>query len=161
MEVTPRILKPPAKESSTTIDSETLEWVRDRWPPAGRLLYSHQSFRSAFWAFDAATVAGKTSSSLLGIWGGLEQLFGYGRYRVASSLAAYLQPPGEERLTTYRQILKLYDARSAAAHTASDAGFDPLISTYVLMRNALVQMVGDGRVPTQSDLETKLFCGDS
>lgn len=156
IEVTPRILRRAAGEI-TTIDGETLEWVRGRWGPAGRLLHSHGAFGSAFRAFDAATVAGKTSSSLLTLWGALEQLFGFGRYRVASAIAAYLEPPGQERLATYRHVLKLYDARSAAAHTARDAEMEPLIATYGLMRDALVRMVDEGRVPTQADLEELLF----
>jgi hypothetical protein len=158
MEVTPRIMG-PGKEVSTMIESELLEWIRDRWIPVGRLLYSHRKFRSVFQAFDAATIEGKRSSSLLALWGGLEQLFGSGRYRIASLIAAYLAPPGEERLATYRRVLKLYDARSAAAHTANKADVGPLLETYVLMRNALVKIVDEGRVPAQDDLEGRLFKG--
>jgi hypothetical protein len=157
MEVTPRIMR-PTEETPTTSDS-ALEWVKDRWVPAGRLLYSHRAFRSAFQAFDSATLDSKRSSSLLALWGALEQLFGSGRYRIASFIAAYLSPPGDERLATYRRVLQLYDARSAAAHTADNAEERPLLETYVLMRNALVKIVGEGRVPAQGDLEGLLFGG--
>lgn len=156
MEVRPRIMSPTEK-TTTTIDRETLEWLRDRWISAGKLLYSHGTFRSAFQAFDSATIEGKRSSSLLSLWGGLEQLFGSGRFRIASSIAAYLVPLGEDRLTTYRRVLKLYDERSSAAHTANEAKIEPFMETYVLMRNALIQIVNEGHVPTRADLESLLF----
>ena len=57
----------------------------------------------------------------------------------------------------YRRVMKLYDARSAAAHTANEVELGSLMEPYVLMRNALVQMVDKGRVPTQGDLEDLLF----
>jgi hypothetical protein len=160
LEITPRILG-PADDTTTTIDREMLEWLRDRWASAGRLLYSHGTFRSVFQVLDSATIEREISSSLLALWGGLEQLFGSGRFRIASSIAAYLASPGEERLAKYKQVLKLYDARSVAAHTANEADIEPLIETYVLMRNALIQIVDEGRVPTQGDLESLLFGGSA
>lgn len=156
METKPRILR-PAEEASPTVNSEILEWIRERWVSAGRLLYSDKKFKLAFQAFDSATVERDRASSLLAVWGALEQLFGSGRYRIASFIAAYLDPPGEKRLATYRQVLRLYDKRSAAAHTANEADIESLIEVYVLMRNALIKMVDEEKVPTQQAIESLLF----
>lgn len=155
-EVRPRIMR-PGVQADTHLDENLLEWLRDRWITAGRLIFSHGKLRSAFQAFDSATVEGKTSSALLSIWGGLEQIFGYGRLRLASFISAYLAPPGDERLALYKKVGKLYDARSAVAHTAGTVENEPLLESYVLMRNALIRMVDEGGVPTQSDLEALLF----
>lgn len=156
METKSRILRPVA-EGSSAMNSEILEWVREHWDAVGRLLYSDKKFKVAFQAFDSATVERDRASSLLAVWGALEQLFGSGRYRIASFIAAYLCPPGEERLATYRQVQKLYDPRSAAAHSANQAKVGPLIEAYVLMRNALIKIVDEEKVPTQQDIESLLF----
>lgn len=159
-ETTPRIMKPP-EDSSPTLDDSTLEWVREKWLESWRLAGSHKKFSTAVKAFDYATVQGKTSSSLLALWGALEQLFspspGELRYRVASLLASYLEPPGEARLKLYERVKKLYDKRSTAAHTAKDSDLGPLVETYVLTRNVLVDIIDECRVPTQEDLERRLF----
>jgi len=158
METKPRILG-STEGASPAINSEILEWIRDRWDTVGRLLFSDKKFKLAFQAFGSATVERDRASSLLAIWGALEQLFGSGRYRIASFIAAYLDPPGEGRLATYRRVLKLYDKRSAAAHTANEAEAGPLLEAYVLMRNALIKMVDEKKVPTQGNLESLLFEG--
>jgi hypothetical protein len=151
----------PADESRRVIKVDNLQWIRAKWLDSGRMLDSNGSFHAAIKAFDSATVQGKTSSSLLALWGGLEQLFspspGELRYRVASSLASYLEPPGETRLQLYKRILKLYNERSLAAHTAKDIESAPLFETYVLMRNALVKIIDENCVPTQQELEARLF----
>ena len=61
----------------------------------------------------------------------------------------------------YKQILKLYNERSVAAHTANEVERGPLVQTYLLMRNALIQMIDRRYVPSQSDLEADLFCVDA
>lgn len=159
-EIEPRILA-PAENSQRVISLDALDWVKAKWMEGGRLLISNPSFYSALKAFDAATVRGKTSSSLLALWGGLEQIFspspGELRFRVASTLAAYLEPQGESRLDLYKRVLKLYNERSVAAHTAKEMETGPLVETYVLMRNALVRMIDENVVPTQQDLEARLF----
>jgi len=152
-----------AEGSRPKIPPDTLDWVKEKWTRGGKLLNSNPGFYSALKAFDTATVRGKTSSSLLALWGGLEQIFspspGELRYRVSSMLASYLEPPGESRLELYKKILKLYNERSVAAHTAKEMEPGPLLETYVLMRNALVRIIDENVIPTQADLEARLFGG--
>jgi hypothetical protein len=159
-ETEPRIMA-SSEKSSPEIPSDTLDWVKEKWLDGGKLLNSNPSFYSALKAFDTATVRGKTSSSLLALWGGLEQIFspspGELRYRVSSMLASYLEPPGESRLELYKKILKLYNDRSVAAHTARQIEHGPLVETYVLMRNTLVRIIDENVIPSQQDLEARLF----
>ncbi len=159
-ETEPRIMS-SAEGSRPEIPPDTLDWVREKWITGGKLLNSNPGFYSAFKAFDTATVRGKTSSSLLALWGGLEQIFspspGELRYRVSSMLASYLEPPGESRLELYKKILRLYIERSVAAHTAKEIEQGPLVETYVLMRNVLVRIIDENVIPTQQDMEARLF----
>ena len=162
-ETEPRIFRPPENRSGL-LDAERLAWVKEKWIPAGHLLNRNPKVYAAFKAFDLATVRGRTSASLLALWGGLEQLFapsaGELRFRVAALLASFLESPGTARLDLYKLILKLYNERSAAAHTAQQVETGPLVQTYVIMRKALVQIIDKQRVPTQAELETMLFCAD-
>jgi hypothetical protein len=152
----------PTKGADCTLDADQLAWVAEKWLSAGHLLNRNPKFYSALKAFDSATVRGRASASMLALWGGLEQLFapsaGELRFRVAALLASYLEEPGASRLERYKQVLKLYSERSVAAHTAQDVETEPLVQTYVIMRNALVRMIDEDRVPTQSDIESLLFC---
>jgi hypothetical protein len=140
---------------------DPLNWVREKWISAGRLLGSNSKFYTAIKAFDSATIEGRSSASLLALWGSIEQLFapspGELRFRVSSLLASYLEPQGSARLSLYREILKLYNERSVAAHTAQQIDTDALVGTYVLMRNALARMIDENAVPTQDQLEKLLF----
>lgn len=159
-EVQDRIFS-PSKDITPILNKEDLDWVKEYWQSTLAMMKSNPKFNSAFKAFDSATVQGKTSSLLLTIWGAIEQLFaptpGELRFRVASYLSSYLRNPGEERYQLYKQILKLYDERSTAAHTAKNIEHGPLVETYVHMRNALVKMLEERKVPNQKDLEKLLF----
>lgn len=151
-----------AGEASVRLLGEApLSWVRDKWISAGRLLGSNSKFYTAIKAFDSATIEGRKSASLLALWGSIEQLFapspGELRFRVASLFASYLESQGSARLELYKRILKLYNERSVAAHTAQQIDTGALVETYVLMRNALVRMIDENAVPTQDRLEALLF----
>jgi hypothetical protein len=150
-----------SEPSNRILEESTLSWIKEKWISAGQLLNTNPKFYTALKAFDSAMVRGRTSASLLALWGGLEQLFapsaGELRFRVASLLASYLEPHGSPRLDLYKLILKLYNQRSVAAHTAQEIDTGPLLHTYVLMRNARVRMINDNRVPVQADLEALLF----
>jgi hypothetical protein len=61
----------------------------------------------------------------------------------------------------YKHILKLYNQRSAAAHTASEIDQQPLIASWVLLRNALMKMIVESHVPSQADFEQILFADES
>jgi hypothetical protein len=145
-----------------TLSLENLTWVANKWRSAGQLLNSNPKFFGALKAFDSSTVRGRASASMLALWGGIEQLFAPSaaelRFRVAALLASYLETPGNARLELYKRVLKLYNARSLAAHTAKEVETGPLVETYVIMRNALVRMIDEEKIPTQSELESLLFC---
>ena len=53
-------------------------------------------------------------------WGALEALFSPStselKFRVSSLIAAYFEVPGVERVKCQREVAKLYDKRSTAAH---------------------------------------------
>jgi Apea-like HEPN len=160
-EIVPRILRAGGDEVRM-LDEGDLDWLKNKWQAGAKMLQRSPAFFSAVRAFDFCTLEGKRSLSLLSVWTGLEQLFspspGELRFRVSSNIAAYLEPPGERRLALFKEVLKLYDARSRAAHTSSDIENAPLVQSFVIMRNALMKMIDEEAIPTQQVFEQKLFC---
>jgi hypothetical protein len=61
----------PGDEENRFLDTHALEWVKEKWIAAGHLINSNSMLRTAIKAFDSATVHGRTSTSLLALWGGL------------------------------------------------------------------------------------------
>jgi hypothetical protein len=160
-ETQPRIWRPA--KPAPKLEPDDLEWVKKTWVKGADLLKSHPKLNTAVRALDSSAVRGKTSTSLLAVWGALEQLFsptpGELRFRVSSNIAAYLQPPGLGRLALYKEMIELYNKRSKAAHTAEESDVDALVQSFVVLRNALVKMIESNEVPTQSHLEAQLFTG--
>jgi hypothetical protein len=68
-----------------------------------------------------------------------------------------LADPGEERLRLYKNIQKLYNERSTAAHTAKELDHEPLVLSYVHLRNALFKMIDSEKIPSTEELEVLLF----
>jgi hypothetical protein len=160
MEVTSRIFG-AGNDSNRILREDDLVWIREHWIEGGYLMKKNDKLNTAFRAFDSAAVRGKPGLSLISLWGGLEQLFLSSsaelRFRVSALIASYLSPIGPERLSLFKRILKLYDARSTAAHTANDIEMGQLVETYVMMRNALVKIIDENHVPSREELEAMLF----
>jgi hypothetical protein len=129
--------------------------------PTAFLLGRDSAFAAAMRALDQANVQGRTSASLLATWGALEQLFSPSpselRFRISAYIASYLANPGPERLALFKHILELYNQRSKAAHTAESVGSAPLAQSFIILRNALLKIIDNEAVPTQSELETMLL----
>ena len=151
----------PAENVKPVLTENDLKWIKDNWKRTAKLLKDNTKFYSAFKAFDSATIQGKPSSSLMIIWGAIEQLFspntGELKYRVSSNLAAFLEVHGDKRLEIFKELSRLYNDRSIAAHTSKDIDYSPVISSYVHFRNALMKIIELGNVPSQEYLEELLF----
>lgn len=148
-------------ERNEEIPLKDLEWLKAAWHVSAELAHANPTLRTALLAYDSCRVRTRVSQSVLTIWGALEQLFapsaGELRHRVAANIAAYLEPRGPDRLATYKHVLKLYNMRSVAAHTTKEIDIDVIAGSWVILRNALVKMLGEQHVPTQSDFEHLLY----
>lgn len=144
-------------ERSEEIPINELDWLKDSWHVSAELAQENPQLLTAVLAWDSCRVRTRTSHSVLTIWGALEQIFSPSpselRHRVAANIAAYLEPRGPQRLATYKHVMKLYDARSSAAHTAKESDVKVMIESWVILRNALVKMISEHHIPSQSDFE--------
>lgn len=155
-----RIFSPPDKKKPTLAEHDLL-WLQEHWEKTAELMIKTPKFYSAYKAFDSASVQGKVSASLLSIWGAIEQIFspntGELKFRVCSNLASYLTERGDKRLELFKELSKLYNDRSIAAHTSRNIEHSPFIGSYVHLRNALIKIVETGIVPTQEDFEDLMY----
>lgn len=155
------VLDASARRTITEMD---LGWVSKTWLVAARLFDSNASFRLLLEATDQCMFAKHRGLALLWLWGGLESVFSPDKaelkYRISSAIASFLEPPGISRMTAQKEIAKLYDSRSAAAHGRDDKRDDSVQQTYAIARRAVIKMIDEGHVPSKLELEAKLFGAD-
>lgn len=141
----------------------SIQWVVEHWQDAVDLRVSSTEFDFALETFENAQFIPNTAMMLVSIWGALEAIFAPHKqeltFRVSSMLAAYLAPRGQQRADKQKEILRLYGARSAAAHGSPKHGPEDLVATFTLLRMAIIRMIERKAVPTRLDLEQCLFAG--
>ena len=142
---------------------ENIGWVVEHWENALNLISSSPEFAFSLSTFDNAQLIPDRAMMLVSIWGALEAIFAQSnaelRFRVSAQIAAFLKPRGLARWEKQKEVLKLYDKRSAAAHgTLKKHDKEDLVKTFELLRAAIIGMIERKRVPTKSDLEENAVC---
>jgi hypothetical protein len=151
------------READEIVDlsMDDLLWVAGTWKRAAYLFHRERNFAQAFRAFDHSTTIASPSLGLLTLWGALEHLFAPSkqelRFRVSALIACYLEPSGTGRIQLHKKLLKLYDERSQAAHTANAVEAEAASETFAVMKNVLMRIIADDSVPSRDYLEKLLF----
>jgi hypothetical protein len=144
---------------------ESIQWVRDHWESTLELIKATSEFRLAMYALDLGQFIPDTALTMVSLWGALEGLFSPStselKFRVSSLIASYLANPGSERLSLQKEVSKLYDKRSSAAHGKPKHESQDLLKTFELLRNVLIKIISDRKVPTKNQLEKLLFGDDN
>ena len=155
----------PLDSDCETFGCAQAEWIKDRWQTVLRLCREDAAFALATEAIDRGQFIQTTALALVSLWAALEALFSPStaelKFRVSALIAAYLEPPGDARLTLQHEVAKLYDKRSAAAHGKPNHENEHLIDTFNLLARVLRQMIDRGAVPKKEDLDRALFGGAS
>jgi hypothetical protein len=143
----------------TTVQEDDAQWIKDNWysslPLSGdpalafavRLLYgSHRTTEEL---------------GVVSVWAALERLFSANaaelKYRVCTNIAAFLEPPGNERYLMFKQLTKLYDDRSAAAHGSPMKNPTAYMDSFQIASRAILRIIELGQVPTKDNLERELL----
>jgi hypothetical protein len=162
VEIEPQVIS--LDDSIESVDQGTLEWIRDNWIEAMILFVDNSEFRLLFNAFDETQFSRNAELALIQLWSALEALFSPARvelrYRVSTNIASYLFDPSTERMLFQKEILKLYDARSAAAHGRDADTWNPLIDTYSLVKQIIEKIICDRHVPTPEEIVARVFGAD-
>ena len=142
-------------------ETETLDWVKQRWRLTHKLKLESSEFALAVAAIDAGQFLENTALTILSLWSALEALFSPStselRFRVSALIAAFLEPPGESRLAVQKHVAALYDKRSAAAHGLPRHDRNDVLDTSNLLRHVALMIIDNKKVPTKRELEAKLF----
>jgi len=150
----------PVKAPAQRVDVTELEWLKANWRDAARLL-SNEDFTFALQALDQSVYSPSPALAIVAVWGALERLFSSSNqelsFRVSANLAAFLEPPGRNRLKCFKQVRDLYNQRSRAAHGDDFKDAPPYVETYELGRRVLVKIIEARRVPGKEELEAWLF----
>jgi len=140
---------------------EAVGWVSERWQITHKLILESAEFSMAVQAIDSGQFVRQSALALISLWGALEALFspskGELRFRVSALIAAYLEPPGTTRHALQKDIAKLYDKRSLAAHGKPKHDAEDLLATFNLLRRVLFEIIDRGEVPSKETLEAALF----
>lgn len=149
------------ESEATAITPDHAAWLAKTWPVAMRLQRESEEFALALQALDASHFIQSTALSLVSLWAALEALFSPStselRFRVSALLATFLEEPGTGRHDLQRQVSKLYDKRSAAAHGKPKHEDEDLLATMNLVVRALVKMLNEEKVTSKADIEGCLF----
>lgn len=140
---------------------EAVKWVADRWQITHKLAGESTEFALAIEAIDNGQFVQHSALTLVSLWGALEALFSPStselRFRVSALIAAYLERPGSARHSLQKEVAKLYDKRSAAAHGKPKHEAEDLLATFNLLRKILMKIINDGAVPSKEALDAFLF----
>jgi len=140
---------------------ESIAWVAERWELTQQLCMNNAEFALAVEAIDSGQFVQNSALALVSLWGALEALFSPSttelKFRVSALISAYLEPPGSSRLQLQKEISKLYDKRSAAAHGKPKHEGEDLLATFNLLRRVLLAIIDKGAVPSKAILEERLF----
>ena len=151
------------RSDSLQFSSGSTSWVADHWPAAVRLRTQAPEFSLLLETFETAQIMPSKAMMLVSMWGALEAVFTAEkselRFRVSCNVAAYLEEVGDERAALQKRVLKLYDARSAAAHGSNRFSDEALLATVDLYRRVLFRIIESGSVPDREFLERRLFGG--
>jgi len=148
-------------ERKTELEEVDLLWIRENWFRAGKLMCANKAFYSAFHAVDSSASIANPALGLVLIWGALEALFAKSKaelsFRTSAAISSYLEPSGNARHGLHKKLVKLYGARSAAAHGSDENVWDSYTETYAIVRCALLKMIENNHVPSLDELEQALF----
>jgi hypothetical protein len=138
-----------------------LDWVHEHWIRAGQMAHDSEPFNLLVQSFAAAHKSHSPALAMVSLWAAVERLFSPARtelrFRVSALIASYLEVPGLARHGVQRDVARLYDARSAAAHGGADNLTSEVRETYRLVRRILVAIIEAGSAPSRDALEARLF----
>jgi hypothetical protein len=137
-------------------------WTTRNLESALRLNRENEQFSLALSALDSWQTIRSGPLALVYIWAALENIFSPDKaqelkFRVSTLIASYLEKPGEQRRQRFKEIGRLYDSRSKAAHGSSKHDSRVLYDTYDLLRRVVMKMIEEKRIPTKDDLEANFF----
>jgi hypothetical protein len=131
----------PLSSENDIATADRLQWIKNYWSSTHELRQRHPEFALAAAAISTGQFVHNSALILVSLWAALEALFSPStmelKFRVSSLIAAYLEPAGDGRHSLQKQISKLYDRRSSAAHGQPGFAAQDILDTFNLLRRVI------------------------
>jgi hypothetical protein len=101
--------------------------------------------------------------STASLWAGIESIFGIDkelRFRLAALTASFLEPRGDQRITRYKAVKKLYDFRSRVVHGAAARDtelVEHIREVRLLLSSLLCRMIESRHAPFGDEWDSVLL----
>jgi hypothetical protein len=144
------------------VSRDDVAWIANNFEMANSLS-PDERFHFALAASTDWRFQDDSRAAVARLWSGIEALLGIESelsYRVATSLAALLEPRGSARHERFIAIRKLYDRRSKAVHGIKMSAKETartVDESFDLLRDLLITTIERGRVITKDDIENAVF----
>ncbi|MGA8742981.1 MAG: hypothetical protein WB561_17475 [Terracidiphilus sp.] len=155
-----RLLEPiPQLTEGATISVELAQWIKQNWYASFPL--SHDD--GLTFAVSSLYHSHRSPKSLgmVSVWAALERLFSAHtaelKYRVCTNIAAFIEPPGENRYKLFKTLCKLYDDRSSAAHGSPMKDPNAYEESAALAYAAILRIIELNKIPGKDFLERELL----
>ena len=147
-------------EAGATATHDDLRWVLSGLGIFRQLYSDREQFGLAVDAFCQHTHQSTKRMAAAMLWSGIEALFGTRggetTYRLAMYVASYLEPIGDLRLSTFRDLKNAYNTRSRVVHGSASAEADldeHLRITRSLLQRLLQKMIVENSVPSSEQFD--------
>lgn len=151
----------PLGVANRSAPPEAFEWIARYWETTSHLMKESETFSLAVDALDSGQFIENHGLALISLWAALESLFSPShtelKFRVSALIATFLEEPGTVRALLQKEVAKLYDKRSAAAHGKPSDESGELLASFSLLRRVLIKVIEQEKVPKIADLEAALF----
>tara|TARA_B110000196_G_scaffold319254_1_gene336788 strand:+ start:77 stop:955 length:879 start_codon:yes stop_codon:yes gene_type:complete len=149
------------KGKSDVLSKSGFEWIAKDFIKKLNLISANPELKMALSAIDDIYFQKSTALSLVGIWGALEAIFTKSkaelRFRVSVMIASYLKQGSNNAYDYHKKLLKLYDARSKAAHGDLKLKDSTLYDSFEVMYEVIAKIFENEHVPTKEELERLLL----
>ena len=88
---------------------------------------------------------------------GASYALGVAGFHVLTLLATYMEPRGKPRTAFRKKAGMPYDARSLSGRGSSKHETRDLVELFVLLRDVLIKIIGEGKDSTKAEIKAKLF----
>jgi len=149
----------PIVFEGASIGHEVAQWIKENWHrsfPLSKNDALQFAVNSLYHSHRATEEFG-----LVSVWAALERLFSAHtaelKYRVCSNIAAFLEPPGQQRYDMFKHLSKLYDDRSNAAHGSPIKSPTAYMDSATIAARVILRIIELNKVPNKDDLEQELL----
>jgi hypothetical protein len=161
LELHSRLLVP--ENTKRMLTKEDAGWINDNYEGFNYLAAKSEGFRFALSAAGNWQYASGSRMAIAQLWSGIEALLGINSelvYRISLQVASLLEERGAARRDRFKQLKKLYAARSKAVHgeeLSDEKLHEAMVQSSDILNRLLLKNVEKGRPLNSGDFEEAIL----